>query len=355
MLKLIKRASMPKRKIVTIRIVSVLLALITASVFMVILGHNPISVYRSMILGAFGSPLRIKDTMTITIPLVIASLGILVAFKMKFWNIGGEGQIMMGAFTASFVALNYGHLPKGVLIPMMMVASMIGGGLYALIPALLKVKFDTNETIITLMLNYIAIKWITYLQYGPWKDPKSLGFPKIPNFTSNGLLPKVFGVHMGWIIAIVLAVIIYIFIQHSKKGYEITVIGESMDTARYAGIHVNRVIIMAMFISGSICGLVGMVQASGVNRTLSVDVSAGYGFTAIITAWLSGLRTVAIIPVSLLFAAMIKGGSYIQTAYQIPQSVAEILQSMILFFVLGCELFIKYRVVAKNKQVKEAA
>lgn len=341
---------MTKRKKIMIRTISILLALMTASVFMLILGHNPFKVYGSMLSGAFGSALRFKDTITITIPLVIASLGILIAFKMKFWNIGGEGQIIMGAFAASFVALNYAHLPKPVVMILMMVASVIGGGLFALIPALLKVKFDTNETIITLMLNYIAIKWITYLQYGPWKDPKSLGFPKIASFAKSALLPKVFGIHMGWIIAIVLAVIVYVFIQHSKKGYEITVIGESMDTAKYGGIHVNRVIISAMFMSGGICGLVGMIQASGVNRTLSVDVSAGYGFTAIITAWLSGLNTVAIIPVSLLFAAMIKGGSYIQTAYQIPQSVADILQSLILFFVLGSELFIRYRIAAKKNK-----
>lgn len=355
MLKLIKRASMPKHKIIMIRIISVLLALVTASIFMVILGHNPLKVYGSMLSGAFGSPSRLKDTITITVPLVIASLGILIAFKMKFWNIGGEGQIMMGAFAASFVALNYSHLPRGMVLLLMLVASLIGGGLYALIPALLKVRFGTNETIITLMLNYIAIKWITYLQYGPWKDPKSLGFPKIANYAKSALLPKVFGVHIGWIIALLLCVLVYLFIQHSKKGYEITVIGESMDTARYAGIHVNRIMIMAMFMSGAICGLVGMIQASGVNRTLSVDVSAGYGFTAIITAWLSGLSTIAIVPVSLLFAAMIKGGSFIQTAYEIPQSVAEILQSMILFYVLGSEIFIRYRVAFKKKQVKEVA
>jgi simple sugar transport system permease protein len=351
--KLVKRVNISKRKKMSIRIIAILLALVTASIFILILGHNPFKVYSTMISGALGSAYRRKDTLTIAIPLIITSLGIMVAFKMKFWNIGAEGQILMGAFTASFVALNFSHLPKPIVIILMIIAGIIGGGLWALIPALLKVNFDTNETIITLMLNYIAIKWITYLQFGPWKDPNSLGFPEIAPFEKSALLPKVFGIHIGWIIAIVLAIVLYIFLNHSKKGYEISVVGESVDTAKYAGMNVKKIIVMSLFISGGICGLVGMIQASGVNRTLSMDVSSGYGYTAIITTWLSGLKTSTIIPVSLLFATMIKGGSYIQTAYQIPHSVSDVLQSMILFFVLGSELFINYKIVLKKSLVKE--
>lgn len=352
MFKLMKRVSISKRKKIGIRLIAILMALIVSSIFILILGHNPLKVYSTMISGALGSAHRRKDTLTIAIPLVITSLGIMVAFKMKFWNIGAEGQILMGAFAASFVALNFSHLPKPLVITFMMISGIIGGGMWALVPALLKVNFGTNETITTLMLNYIAIKWITYLQYGPWKDPEAMGFPEIANFAKSALLPKVFGIHIGWIIAIVLAVLLYIFINHSKRGYEISVVGESVDTAKYAGMNVKKIIIMSLFISGGICGLVGMIQASGVNRTLSVDVSAGYGYTAIITTWLSGLKTSTIIPVSLLFAAMIKGGSYIQTAYQIPHSVADVLQSMILFFVLGSEIFIQYKLVLKKSNVK---
>jgi simple sugar transport system permease protein len=232
----------------------------------------------------------------------------------------------------------------------MFVAGFIGGGIWSLIPALLKVKFDTNETIITLMLNYIAIKWITYLQYGPWKDPNSLGFPKIANFEDSAILPKVFGLHIGWIIAIVIVVIVSVVLAKTKKGFEISVVGESLDTARYAGMNVKQIIISAIFASGGICGIVGMMEVSGVNQTLTTGVSSGYGYTAIITAWLSGLKASIIIPVSILFAAMIKGGSFIQTAFQIPQSAADLLQSLILFFVIGSEFFIQYRIVRINKR-----
>ncbi|PKM94375.1 MAG: ABC transporter permease [Firmicutes bacterium HGW-Firmicutes-1] len=356
-MRMTKRTDMTTKKAVFIRTSAIILSLIVSAVFILLLGHNPIDVYLSMIEGAFGSAYRIKDTLTISIPLIVTSVGILIAFKMKFWNIGAEGQILMGAFVASFIALNFLELPKLLLLPFMFVGGFIGGGLWALIPALLKVRFDTNETIITLMMNYIAIKWITYLQYGPWRDPKSMGFPKIANFTDNAILPKVFGIHIGWIIAIVIVIIVAIFMNRTKRGYEIAVVGESIDTARYAGMNVKKIIVTSLFISGGICGIVGMMEASAVNQTLTSQLSAGYGYTAIITTWLSGLKSVIIIPVSILFAGMIKGGSFIQTAYQIPQSAAEVLQSMILFFVIGSEFFIQYKIVFSrmmNKSVKEA-
>lgn len=348
-MRMIKRSDMTTRKAIFIRTSAILLALVVSAIFILILGHNPIDVYISMFKGAFGSVYRIKDTLTISIPLVVTSVGIMIAFKMKFWNIGAEGQILMGAFIATFFALNFSFLPKVLLLPIMFIGGFIGGGLWALLPAILKVKFDTNETIITLMMNYIAIKWITFLQYGPWRDPMSMGFPKIANFSENAIMPKVLGVHFGWIIALILVVVVTYFMNHSKRGYEIAVVGESIDTARYAGMNVKKVIISSMIISGGICGIVGMMEASAVNQTLTYQLSAGYGFTAIITTWLSGLKSAIIVPVSILFAGMIKGGSFIQTAYQIPQAAAEVLQSMILFFVIGSEFFIQYKIVFSNK------
>lgn len=355
-MRMIKRADMTTKKAIMIRTTAIILSLVVSAVFIVILGHNPFDVYISMLEGAFGSVYRIKDTLTISIPLVVTSIGIMIAFKMKFWNIGAEGQILMGAFIATYFALNFDHLPKMILLPIMFVGGFIGGGLWALFPALLKIKFDTNETIITLMMNYIAIKWITFLQYGPWRDPMSMGFPKIANFTENAVMPKLLGIHIGWVIALVLVIAVTYFMNHSKRGYEIAVVGESIDTARYAGMNVKKVILSSMVISGGICGIVGMMEASAVNQTLTAQLSAGYGYTAIITTWLSGLKSAIIVPVSILFAGMIKGGSFIQTAYQIPQSAAEVLQSMILFFVIGSEFFIQYKIVLSNKlqAIKEA-
>lgn len=350
MLRMTKRTDMTSKKSAIIRVTAILGALITAGIFIAIMGHNPISVYKSMFLGAFGTSFRIRDTLTISIPLILTSIGIMIAFKMKFWNIGAEGQILMGAFFASFVALNYSDLPKPLLLLLMFFAGFIGGGLWALLPAFLKVKFDTNETIITLMLNYIAIKWITYLQYGPWKDPKAMGFPKIANFADNAIMPKLFGIHIGWIITLIAVIFVTIMMKYSKKGYEIAVVGESIDTAKYSGLNVGKVILNAVFVSGGICGIVGMMEASAVNHTLSASVSAGYGYTAIITTWLSALNSAIIVPVSILFAAMIRGGSFIQTAFQIPKAAADVLQSIILFFVIGSEFFVQYKLVRVQKR-----
>ena len=255
-----KRSDISKEKSIGIRALAILLALITSGAFIFLLKLNPIDVYLSMLDGAFGSPYRIRETIITAIPLLITSLGLAIAFKMQFWNIGGEGQILMGAFFASFIALNYPDIPKPILLTLMMIAGILGGGLWALIPAFFKAQWGTNETIVTLMLNYIALKWITFLQYGPWRDPDALGFPKVPNFSPNAILPKVFGVHIGWIIALILVVLVYIFMKHSKKGYEIAVLGESENTARYAGINIKKTILVSIFLSGSIAGLAGMIQ-----------------------------------------------------------------------------------------------
>lgn len=348
MYRIAKRADLSGRQSITIRTLAIVLSLVASAIFILALGHNPIDVYISMLQGAFGSIYRFKETIIKAIPLTVTSLGIAVAFKMKFWNIGAEGQIFMGAFAASFFALQFPNLPKPVLLPAMIIAGVIAGGLWALIPAFFKAQFGTNETLFTLMMNYIALKWVTYLQYGPWKDPGALGFPKIPEFSDNAILPKVLGVHLGWLIALILVVLVHIFINRTKKGYEISVIGESENTARYAGMNVKKIILVALFISGGLCGLTGMIQASAVNNTLAVEVTGGVGYTAIITTWLAQLSAPLILLVSFLFAALLQGGSYIQSAFQIPQAAALIMQGMILFFVLGSEFFIQYRLVPKN-------
>lgn len=346
----IKKSEPSRIKAAIIRIGAIILALITSSIFILLLDLNPANVYLKMVQGAFGTAYRVRETIVGAIPLVITSLGISIAFRMQFWNIGGEGQIAMGAFAASFVALNMSDMSKPILLLFMILAGMLAGGLWALIPAFFKAQWGTNETIVTLMMNYIGLKWIIYLQYGPWRDPSSLGFPKIANFTANATLPKLFGVHIGWVIALLLVVAVYIFLNHTKKGYEIAVIGESINTARYAGINIKKTILIAILLSGGLCGLVGMIQASAVNNTLSMEVTGGVGYTAIITAWLASLSAPVILLVSILFAALLEGGSYIQTVFGIPQSAALILQGIILFFVLGSEFFVQYKFILVKKQ-----
>ncbi len=354
MLRMSSRTDCTVKEAVLIRTSAIIIALVTVAFFIRILGHNPLSVYMSMIEGAFGSEYRITETIRKAIPLIIVSLGISLAFRLKFWNIGAEGQIMMGAFGATFCALNFQSLPSFLLLPLMCFASILCGGIWGAVPAYFRAAFRTNETIFTLMMNYIALKILTYLQYGPWKDPGALGFPKIPSFSDNAVLPSLFGLHIGWIIALLLVIIIHIFVNYTQRGYEINVVGESENTGRYAGMNVRFIIIYTIFLSGGLCGLAGMIEASGVNRTLSVEITRGVGYTAIITSWLSSLRAPAIAVVCILFAGMIQGGTFIQMVFRIPQSAAQILQGMILFFVLGSEFFIRYRLSFFRENRSEA-
>lgn len=344
MLKIVKRKSLSKKEHVVIQSLAIVFALLFASIFIGMTGNNPINVYLSMLDGAFGSGFRFKETIINSIPLIITSLGIIISFKMKFWNIGGEGQFVMGAILGSYFALYHNTIPKPLLLTIMLVAGFIAGGLWGIIPAYFRTKFKTNETIFTLLMNYIAIKFLTFLQYGPWKDPKSFGFPKIPGFVDNAVLPKLFGIHIGFIIAIILCIIIYVYINHTKQGYEISVIGESENTAVYAGMKVDKIVMRTVFISAGICGLAGIMQASAVNKTLAVTLANGTGFTAIIIAYLSNLNAGVTFIVAILFSAMIQGGSYIQMTFDIPQAAANVLQGTILFFVLGSSFFTSYTI-----------
>ena len=231
----------------------------------------------------------------------------------------------------------------------MFAAGIIGGGIWGLIPAFFKTRFGTNETLFTLMLNYIALHIISYLQEGPWRDLEAQGFAKIARFDKNASLDKVFGVQFGWIIALVLVAAVFVYLKYSKQGYEISVVGESQETARYAGMNVRRIVLRTMFLSGAVCGIAGMVQATGSDITLTTAVAGGVGFTAIIVAWLSQLNPVMILVVSFLFSVLEKGSSVVQSNYGLSVDCADVLQGIILFFILGCELFVRYKFVFRKQ------
>ncbi len=348
LIRISKRTELSNKQIFGLRIFSVLLAIIAGGLFVLMIGHNPISIYGTIISGAFRSSMAIQATVKIMVPLLISALGVTLAFKMQFWNIGAEGQIIMGAVFASYFALFCSNLPHWLLIIIMLIAGIIGGGLWGLIPTVFKCKFGTNETLFTLMLNYIALYIIIFLRDGPWRDPASSGFPKIARFVPNAQLDKVFGVHMGWIIGLILVVFVFIYLNYTKRGYEISVVGESKATATYAGINVNKVTLLTMFISGGICGLAGMIQATGSDMTLAESVAGGVGFTAIIVSWLAQLNAFGILIVSFLFSVLEKGSSVMQSTYGISTYSADVLQGIILFFVLGCEFFIRYKFVLRG-------
>lgn len=328
---------------------AVLAALGVSALCILLIGYNPLEVFAKIFAGSLGTAYRFRETVNKAIPLSMLSLGTAAAFRMKFWNIGQEGQFYLGAYGASLIAFSFPGLPSPLLLSLMFLTGFVFGGLWALIPALLKARFSTSETLVTLMLNYVAAKWISYLQYGPWKDPQAMGFPKIAAFSKNAVPPNLFGVHIGWVITLVLAALMYLLLKRTKLGYEIDVLGESEATARYAGIPVFRVMVIAILISGGLCGAAGMLQASAVERSLSDQLSGGLGFTAVITTWLARLSPPSIIVVSFLFSILIQGGNFLQSSLQIPASISLVLQGIIIFFVLGSEFFIRYRFVRTRR------
>lgn len=349
LLRVIKRAEKSPRQSMLLRAQALVLSIVAGGVFILCIGYNPFEIYGTILSGAFRSVMAVQATIKFMIPLLIASLGVTLAFKMKFWNIGAEGQIIAGAICASYFALYHSTWNHAVLIIVMFCAGMIGGGLWGLIPAYFKIKYNTNETLFTLMLNYIALHVINFLRDGPWMDPASQGFRKIARFVPNASLDRVLGVQMGWVIALVLAAIILVYLRYTKQGYEISVVGESPATARYAGMNVKRIILRTMFLSGAVCGIGGMVQATGSDITLTNAVAGGVGFTAIIVAWLSRLNPITIIVVSFLFSVLGKGSSVVQSTFGLSTDCAAVLQGIILFFVLGCEFFIRYGFVLRKK------
>lgn len=345
----VQRTSVSLLRQTVCRIAAIVLAVGTISVFLVGLGYNPFEIFGTMLTGSLGTPVAFKDTVKYAIPLCITALGVTLAFRMRFWNVGAEGQICVGAIAGSFFAYTYGDTwPKWLLITVMLIAGFIAGGLWGMIPAYFKTKWGTNETLFTLMLNYVASYFIQYLKEGPWRDPQSMGFPIMPRFAKAARMPMVLGIHMGWIVALTLVVLVFLYIRYAKQGYELTVVGENEQTARYAGMPVKKIILRTMFLSAGICGLAGILQASGADKQLTETVAGGAGFTAITIAWLSRLSPIAILLVSFLFGVMEKGSGAVETALKISPSMADVMQGIILFFMLGAEFFINYKLMLRS-------
>jgi len=328
-------------------IVSVVLALLAGAVLLAGAGANPWLTYKAMAIGAFGGKYNISETMVKAIPLMLCGLGVSVAFRMLFWNIGAEGQLAVGGIAASGVALFWAdRIPAPLLLPTMVVAGFLGGALWGLIPALLKAYLRVNEIITTLMMNYIAILWVEHLFYGPWKDPQGYGFPGTAQFSKAAWLPRLPGTrfHLGLAFAVVATIFIWVIMKHTKWGYEIRVIGENPTAANYAGINIVRNVILVMVLSGGLAGLAGMSEVAGISHRLQKGLTVGYGYTAIIVAWLGKLNPWGVLVVAILLAGLLVGGDQIQITMQLPAAVALVLQGAILFFVLGGDLFTKYRI-----------
>lgn len=325
-------------------------ALLVGAGLLSLTGANPWYVYRQMLYLAFGTAYGWSDTTIKATPLILAGLGVAIALRMKLFNVGAEGQLFIGAFMAAGVALHWmpAHSPGFLMLLVMAIAGFAGGAFWGFIPGYLKAKLNVNEIITTLMLTYVAMLWNNYWIYGAWSErgfgltptfPKSAWMPRLTDYADT--IPAFRGLtaHHGIFIAIGLAIVVWWIFRRSKWGFEISVIGDNSRAARYAGMNIARNIMLVMAVSGGLAGLAGMAEVAGVVHRLQERFSPGYGFTAIIVAWLAKLNPIAIIPVSYLFAGLLVGGDAIQ-----PAGIADMLQGVILFVVVGGEALLNYRI-----------
>lgn len=344
----VERTLTPSRSAtIFVPILSILLALIACGILLLASGENPFEVYRAMVRGALGDRYGVAETFVKMIPLLLTGLGVSIAFRMQLWNIGAEGQFYLGAIAATGTAIFlFPDWPAILLIPAMMIAGMIGGALWGAIPGVLRAYLGANETITSLMLNYVAILFSDYLVLGPWRNPQGFGFPGTKEFPEAAALPRYDGyrVHLGLVFGLVAAAILWIALRRTRWGYELGVMGENPKAARYAGMKISRQIVIVLALSGALAGLAGMSEVAGIGHQLQRNLSPGYGYTAIIVAWLARLNPLGIIGVSFVLAAVVVGGDQLQLSIGLPSSVAPMLQGAILFFLLGGEFLTRYRI-----------
>jgi simple sugar transport system permease protein len=331
---------------------AVVVALILGGVLIALIGGDPFATYAHIARSSFGDVGVLSDTLVKATPILFTALACSVAFRMKLWNIGAEGQFVMGAFGASVIVLAPvlpAVTPAWAFIPVMIIAGMVAGGIWGFIPGVLKARFNVNEIISSLMLNYIAISWMNFWIFGVWSEG---GFQMSPKFPDNAALPrlldlaKIFPIfrglttHLGMLIGIIAAVILWFVIYRSKWGYEVRLIGDNPNAAKYAGINISRNVILAMTISGALAGLGGMSEVTGViHRLQTSPLASGYGFTGIIVAWLGKLNPLVVIVVSILFGALILAGREIQ-----PSGVPKMIQGIILVCLIASDFLLRYRV-----------
>ena len=351
-----KRDTLPWYQSWGIRAIAIIAALIVcAIVTMLLTGDDPIRIYAAIFKGAFGSSRKTWVTLQNIAILLLISLALTPAFRMRFWNIGGEGQVLVGGLAAAACMICLGDkLPQALLIVVMIIASLAAGAFWAFIPAFFKAKWNTNETLSTLMMNYIGVQLVAFFTVF-WEVPKGSGKIGIINQNSNaGWLPQIAGSKylLPIIVAIVATIAMYIYLKYSKHGYEISVVGESEQTARYVGINVPKVIIRTMLLSGAICGLVGLLLVAGINHTITTTITDGQGFTAVMVSWMAKFNPIYMVFSSFLIIVLKRGASEISTAFQLNQSFSDILTGIILFFIIGCEFFITYKINFRRKAEK---
>ena len=351
-----KRNSMVWWKAWLIRGAAILASLVVCALIIVLLTkQNPLEVYASMFKGSFGTKRKVWILLQNMAILLCISLAVTPAFKMRFWNLGAEGQVLIGGLASAACMFYIGdRLPNLLLILIMFVASVLGGIIWGVIPAYFKAKWNTNESLFTLMMNYIAIQLVSFAIM-VWVPSGSSVMGVINSSTSAGWIPDLFGQKYLFNILVVAAVtaLMFVYLKYSKHGYELSVVGESENTARYIGINVKKVIIRTMVLSGAVCGLAGFLLVSGTNHTISKTLAGGNGFTAIMVSWLAKFNPILMILTSFLIVFLQRGAGEIATNFRLNESVADILTGVIIFFIIGCEFFINYEIKSTRAKHKE--
>jgi simple sugar transport system permease protein len=356
-LRVVRVQTPSRRAAVAVPALSIATALLVAGLVLLAAGENPLEVYWAMARGALGDRNGVAETLVKTIPLLLTGLGVAVAFRMQLWNIGAEGQLYLGAIAATGTGLFLlPEAPAIILVPALIVAGLAGGAAWGLVPGALRAYLGANEIITSLMLNYVAILFSEYLVHGPWRDPGSFGFPGTPPLPDAAWLPRwsITRVHLGLVFGLVAAAWLWVVLRRTRWGYEIAVAGDNPRAARYAGMPTRRTILTVMALSGALAGLAGMSEVAGIGHQLQRNLSPGYGYTAIIVAWLGRLNPLGIVLVAFLLAAVLVGGDQLQISSGLPAAIAPMLQGTILFCLLGGEVLTRYRVVrAESKSAIE--
>lgn len=353
-IRLSKRDSLPLYKSILIRVIAVVLALLVCAVVIVsVTDLNPLEVYSGIFKGALGTKRRVWVTIRDTLALLMVAIGLVPAFKMKFWNIGAEGQLLMGSLASAALMIYGTNIPNAILLPLIMVCSCLAGVVWGIIPAIFKAKYNTNETLFTLMMNYIAIQLISFCVVF-WENPAGSNSVGIINpMTNAGWFPVLFGQRYGLnlVLTVLVATFMTFYLKYTKHGFELSVVGESWNTARYSGINVKKVIIRTMALSGAICGLAGCLVVSGASHTISTSLGDGRGFTAIIVAWMSDFNTISMVIVSFFLCFMDNGAIQIASQFGLNENVSDIIVGIIIFFLIGSTFFTRYKVkIGREKQ-----
>ena len=352
-----KRAELPQKTALLIKSAVILSGIVLCAIITILLtGVNPIKVFNAMIVGSFGTPRKILNLLEASAILLGISLAVTPAFKMRFWNTGAEGQVLVGMLASIACMLYIGDaLPSWLLIVVMLIASIVASAVWAGIPGIFKAIWNTNETLFTLMMNYVAMQLVSFCIM-LWDSSGSQVLGLVNKETQNGWFPKLFGQNyiINIIIVAVMTVAVYIYLTKSKQGYEISVVGESENTARYIGINVKKVILRTVIISGAICGIMGWILAAGADHTVAANSVGGNGFTAIMVSWMSKFNPIAMVFSSLLICFLQKGAGELTSTLRLDSSVGEVLTGIMILVIISSEFFVTYKINFRKKKQEVA-